>query len=180
LRTSLNTIWDVPPTKKKKFLNYLLGRLFSFGMLICLAFLLLVSLIIQAGLAAFSSYLGNLLPTISKILLASLEFVLSFGLSVLLFAFIYKFMSDVKIKFRIVWPGAIFTAALFAIGKYLIGLYISQSHIANTYGAASSLIVLLLWIFYSSQIVFFGAEFTRALALHRGIKLVPGKNGEEK
>ena len=179
LRDSLNIIWDVPPVAKKKFLNYFVNRLFSIGMLLCMAFLLLVSLVIEAGLSAFSSYLSTNLSGISKILLAALEFTLSFGLSTMLFAFIYKFMSDVKIKLRLVWPGALFTAALFAVGKYLIGLYISTSRIANTYGAASSMIVLLLWVFYSSQIVFIGAEFTRALALHRGINLTPEVKKEQ-
>ena len=171
LRNSLNIIWDIPPVTKKRFITYLINRSFSFGMLACIAFLLLVSLVIQTGLAAFSDYLGSLLSSVSKIILTALAFILSFGLSTLLFAFIYRFMSDAKIKFSVVWPGAVFTAALFDIGKLLIGLYISKSNIANTYGAASSMIVLLLWIFYSSQIVFFGAEFTRALALQRGIKL---------
>ena len=173
LRDSLNVIWDVPPIEKKRFITYLINRSFSFGMLACIAFLLLVSLVIQTGLAAFADYLSNLLSTVSKILLTTIAFILSFGLSTLLFAFIYRFMSDAKIKFSVVWPGALFTAVLFDIGKLLIGLYISKSNIANTYGAASSMIVLLLWVFYSSQIVFFGAEFTRALALQRGILLTP-------
>ena len=178
LRNSLNIIWDIPPTAKKRFITYLVNRSFSFGMLACIAFLLLVSLVIQTGLAAFSDYLNNVLSAVSKILLTAIAFILSFGLSSLLFAFIYKFMSDAKIKFSVVWPGALFTAGLFDVGKLLIGLYISKSNLANTYGAASSMIVLLLWIFYSSQIVFFGAEFTRALALQRGIKLAPSCNDD--
>lgn len=178
LRHSLNIIWDIPLAKKKRFITYLVNRSFSFGMLACMAFLLLVSLVIQTGLAIFSDYLSNVLSAVSKILLPPLAFILSLGLSTLLFAFIYKYMSDAKMKFSVVWPGALFTAILFDVGKFLIGLYISKSNIANAYGAASSLVVLLLWIFYSSQIVFFGAEFTRSLALQRGIKLSPASTDD--
>jgi membrane protein len=171
LRSSLNIIWDVKPGAKKPFLHYLLNRLFSFGMIACLAFLLLVSLVIHAGIAALSGYLDRLLPHFSKLLLTFVEIIISFGITSTLFAFIYKFMSDIKIKWKVVWWGALFTAVLFAIGKYLIGFYISKSNLASTYGTASSIIVVLVWVFYSSQIVFFGAEFTRALAIERGMDL---------
>jgi membrane protein len=171
LRSSLNIIWDVKPVAKKPFLKYLMDRLFSFGMIGCIAFLLLVSLMINAAVSALSGYLGNLLPAISKVLIQILEIIISFGLTTLLFAFIYKFMSDIKMQWRNVFYGAIFTAVLFAIGKYLISIYISKSNLANTYGAASSVIIVLVWVFYSSQIVFFGAEFTRVLAEARGIHI---------
>jgi membrane protein len=171
LRTSLNVVWDVKPGEKKPFLRYLLNRLFSFGFIICIAFLMLVSLAVNAAIAGLSGYLSHRLPALSKILLGALEIVISFGLTTLLFTLIYKFMSDIKIKWRNVWYGGIFTAVLFAIGKYIIGIYIAKSNLGNTYGAASSLIIILLWVYYSSQIVFFGAEFTRALALERGTPL---------
>lgn len=171
LRSSLNIIWDVKPQAKKPFMRYLMERLFSFGMIASIAFLLIVSLALNAAIAALSGYMSGLLPAISKLLIQLIEIVVSFGLTTLLFALIYKFMSDVKMKWRNVFYGAIFTAFLFAVGKYLIGLYISQSSIANTYGAASSVVIVLLWVYYSSQIVFFGAEFTRALADYRGIKI---------
>lgn len=171
LRSSLNIIWDVKPQAKKPFVRYLMERLFSFGMIASIAFLLIVSLALNAAIAALSGYMSGLLPAISKFLIQLIEIVVSFGLTTLLFALIYKFMSDVKMKWRNVFYGAIFTAFLFAIGKYMIGLYISKSSIANTYGAASSVVIVLLWVYYSSQIVFFGAEFTRALADYRGIKI---------
>jgi membrane protein len=171
LRTSLNIIWDVKPVAKRPFWSYLMDRLFSFGMIACIAFLLLVSLLVNAAVAGLSGVLSSLLPVLSKILLSALEFVVSFGLTTMLFAFIYKFMSDIKMLWRNVFYGALFTAILFAIGKYLIGIYIGTSNIANTYGAASSVIVILLWVFYSSQIVFFGAEFTRVLAEERGVHI---------
>ena len=171
LRSALNAVWDVKPGEKKPFWRYLIQRVFSFGMIACIAFLLLVSLVINAGIAALSVYINEFVPDISKIIAYFFELIISFSLTTILFAFIYKFMSDIKMKWRNVWVGAIFTSLLFAIGKYLIGLYIGQSHIANTYGAASSVIVVLLWVYYSSQIVFFGAEFTRALADEKGIHI---------
>ena len=97
--------------------------------------------------------------------------IISFSLTTVLFAFIYKFMSDIKMQWKNVWYGAIFTSLLFAVGKYIISIYISKSNIANTYGAASSIIIVLLWVYYSSQIVFFGVEFTRVLAEERGIHI---------
>ena len=175
LRTSLNVIWDVEEQKKKAFFRYLMTRLFSMGMIICLAFLLLVSLSLSALVTAFSGYLSQLIPEFSKVLAFIIELVLSFSITTLLFAFIYKFMGDIKLAWKVVIPGAVFTTLLFELGKYLIGLYISSSNLANTYGAASSVVVVLLWVFYSSQIVFFGAEFTRALAVERGI---PFKNSQ--
>lgn len=171
LRTSLNVVWDIKKGEKKPFFKYLFNRLFSFGMIICIALLLVISLIANAGIAALSGYIGKLIPTLSKVLLLTLEIIFSFGLTTILFAFIYRFMSDIKIKWRHVWRGAIFTSILFAAGKYLIGIYLSKSNLANTYGAASSVIMILLWVYYSSQIVFFGAEFTRALATQGGAEL---------
>lgn len=171
LRRSLNIIWDVKPQAKKPFVRYLMDRLFSFGMIASIAFLLIVSLALNAALSALSGYLSVLLPAVSKFLIQAAEIIVSFALTTLLFALIYKFMSDVRMKWRNVFYGAVFTAVLFALGKYLIGLYISKSSIANTYGAASSVIIVLLWVNYSSQILFFGAEFTRALADYRGIKM---------
>jgi membrane protein len=164
-------IWDVKPVEKKPFWIYLANRLFSIGMIACIAFLLLVSLVINVGLAALSEIIGQHFQSLSKLLIGILEFTISFGLTTVLFAFIYKFMSDIKMPWKNVWYGAIFTSLLFAVGKYVISIYISKSNIAGTYGAASSVIIVLLWVYYSSQIVFFGAEFTRVLAEERGIHI---------
>lgn len=173
MRTSLNTIWDVKPQARKPVLKFLVNRLFSFAMIVCLGFLLLVSFVIHAALAAFTGYLNQWLPDISVVLFKVVEIVLSYCLTAVLFAFVYKFMSDAKLHWNSVWLGALFTAFLFAIGKYLIGLYIGKSNLADTYGAAGSVVVVLAWVFYSSQIIFFGAEFTRALAVERGVSLDP-------
>lgn len=164
LRTSLNTIWDLKAAEKKPFWRYLIDRLFSFGMIVVMAFLLLVSLVINTALAAVSGWLSSRMADISNYILMPAEFVFSLAVTAALFMLIFRFMSDIKVKWKHAWWGALFTAVLFAIGKYGISLYISGSHLANTYGAASSVVVVLVWVFYSSQILFFGAEFTRVLA----------------
>jgi membrane protein len=124
-------------------------------------------------LAGFTDHLNRWLPDISVVLIKVAEELIALSLTTFLFAMIYKFMSDARLLWRSVWLGALFTAFLFAIGKYLIGLYIGKSNLADTYGAAGSIVVVLVWVFYSSQIVFFGAEFTRALAIERGVPLDP-------
>ncbi|HLP52195.1 MAG TPA: YihY/virulence factor BrkB family protein [Chitinophagales bacterium] len=173
LRTSLNTIWNVKPQIRKPVLKFIANRLFSFAMIACLGFLLMISLVIQSILTAFTAYLNQWLPDISVMLLKAVELLLSYSLTALLFAFVYRFMSDAKPQWNSVWLGAMFTAFLFGIGKYLISLYIGRSNLADTYGAAGSIVVILVWVFYSSQILFFGAEFTRALAIERGVSLDP-------
>lgn len=173
LRTALNTIWDIKPRAQQPWYKFIVNRVFSFAMILCLALLMLVSLVLQAALAGFSKILHYWLADFSILLLNALEYALSFGITVMLFALIYKFMSDAKLKWRSVWWGALFTGVLFLIGKSLISIYIGQTNVADTYGASGSLVVLLIWVFYSSQILFFGAEFTRALAIERGYKLDP-------
>jgi membrane protein len=173
LRKSLDIIWDVKPHVKKPFLRFLVNRVFSFAMIICLAFLLLVTLVLHAGLAAFSHIINNTFSGFSVTILQIFENGLSLVVMTLLFALIYKFMSDAKLHWHSVWWGALFTSFLFSIGKYLISIYIGQTNLADTYGAAGSIVVILVWVFYSSQILFFGAEFTHALAIERGVKLDP-------
>ncbi|MFN8298084.1 MAG: YihY/virulence factor BrkB family protein [Chitinophagales bacterium] len=173
LRTSLNTIWDVKPRARKPIATFFLSRLFSVAMIISLAFLLLISLMLHAGLAAFTNFLERRYDHGPVILLQILDFLLSGMLTVILFTLIYRFMSDVRLKWRSVIWGAVFTTVLFMLGKYIIGIYLTKSNLGDTYGAAGSIVLLLVWVFYSSQILFFGAEFTRSLAIEAGVKLHP-------
>ena len=173
LRTSLNTIWEVKEQAKKPVMRFLINRLFSFAMIGCLIFLLLISLTIHTGLEALAHFLSKRNPEISADLLNVIDLIFSFVLTGILFSFVYKYMSDAKLKWKSIFPGAFFTAILFALGKYLIGFYLSKADIASTYGAASSIVLILLWVFYSSQILFFGAEFTRALSVEKGVSLDP-------
>jgi membrane protein len=176
LHTALNTIWDVEEEETRGFLQtvkkVVFSRLLSFTMIIGIGFLLLVSLVISAGLSAVQRTIGNAIP-ISEVILQLANLVISTGVITILFALIYKFLPDAEIAWRDVWLGAFVTAILFSLGKLLIGLYLGNSAIASTFGAAGSLALLLIWIYYSAQILFFGAEFTQVYANQYGSKIVP-------
>ena len=173
VRKSLNTIWEVKPQKRKPVITYFLNNLFSFGMIICIALLLLVSLVVHAAVTALSDELSATFSSLSVLLIHIFNHTLSLIASTVLFAFVYKYLSDARLRWRSVWEGAFFTAILFSVGKHLISLYIGAKHVSTTYGAIGSAVMLLVWVFYSSQLVFFGAQFTRALATQRGYSLDP-------
>ncbi len=157
LQIALNTMWNVPK-EKSGLADMAKKRLLSFGLVGGICLLLLFSLVVSAALAAFTHAFNGYLP---DVLLPTLNVVVSFVVTTLLFAMVFKILPDVRIRWRDTWVGALITALLFAVGKYLIGLYLGRSAFASTYGAAGSLIVLLVWIYYSAQIFFFGAEFTQ-------------------
>lgn len=175
LQTSLNHIWGVKPKPGQGIKGLLRARALAFGMLLGIGFLLLVSLVVSAALAAVGSYVLGLLPG-AKVVLEALNFLVSFAVVTLLFAMIFRFLPDVKIAWRDVWFGALVTSLLFTIGKTLIGLYLGNSGVASVYGAAGSLVIVLLWTYYSSQILFFGAELTQAWARSHGSRIVPDKH----
>jgi membrane protein len=160
LQAALNTIWRVKPKPGVNLRAFLLDRVRSFGLVVAIGFLLMVSLAVSAALAALSGWLGRRAPDVPR-LLGALDVLVSLGVITLLFAMLYRFLPDVRLRWRDVWTGAFVTAVLFTIGKHLIGLYLGQSSVASSYGAAGSVVVLLLWVYYSSQIVLLGAEFTR-------------------
>lgn len=139
-----------------------------------ICFLLLVSLAIEALLKGFSHYVQSLLPG-GIVIALTVYLIFDFGVVVLLFAMIFKFLPDVKIQWRDVWIGAVMTAILFGIGKWLLGFYLGSGTASSAYGAASSLITLLLWVYYSSQILLFGAEFTQVYAARAGRAFKPSK-----
>jgi len=180
LHNALNTIWEVKEEETKGFLQsikkVIFNRLLSFTMILGIGFLLLVSLVISAGLSAVQETIGNAIP-ISEIILQIVNLVISTGVITVLFALIYKFLPDAEIAWRDVWLGAFVTAVLFSLGKMLIGLYLGNSAVASSFGAAGSLVLLLIWIYYSAQILFFGAEFTQVYANNYGSKIIP--EGEE-
>lgn len=176
LHNALNTIWEVKEEKIEGFWNtvkdVIVDRFLSFTMVLGIGFMLLVSLVISAGISATEELLASVLP-FHELILQIINLVISIGVITLFFALIFKFLPDAKIAWRDVWVGAFFTAVLFALGKTLIGLYLGSSAIASSYGAAGSLVLLLVWIYYSAQILFFGAEFTQVYANQLGSKLVP-------
>ena len=175
LQASLNRIWGVKPKPGRGVLGMIQDRLLSFGFTLVVGFLLLVSLLLTAGIALVADLAGGLMPA-SETLAQLLNFVLSLAIITLLFAMIFKFLPDAKIAWRDVWIGAFLTALLFTVGKFALGLYLGKSSVASSYGAAGSLIVLLLWVYYSSQILFFGAEFTQVYANRFGSCVAPAEN----
>ena len=173
LQTDLDAIWRVKPKQSGSFFQALLKqRLISFGLVLGFAYLLLTSLVVSAALAALSTYMGNAFPGVA-VLWEALDVVVSLAVITALFAMIYKVLPDVKLAWRDVWVGGLVTAGLFTIGKFLIGLYIGTSALSSTYGAAGSVIVVLVWVYYSSQIILLGAEFTREYVKRFGRKPPP-------
>jgi membrane protein len=172
LQTALNGVWRVKPKADAGIKEMLLQRLLSFGLVIGVGFLLLVSLLVSAALSALNSYLGRLVPDVA-VVWQGVNTLVSLGVVTLLFAMIYQFLPDVDLRLRDVWVGALVTAGLFTIGKFLIGLYLGTSGVASTYGAAGSVVVLLIWVYYTAQIVLLGAEFTKAYVERFGARPAP-------
>ncbi len=159
---SLNFIWDVKPDANTGIWNILKARLLSFGLIITIAFLLLISLVITTVLSAIGGYIQKNWPDYIMFLFHVLNFIFSFSFIAILFALMFKFLPDAKIKWRTVWIGAVLTGILFVLGKTALGFYFGKANPGSGYGAAGFIILLLLWTSYTSMIVFFGAEFTRA------------------
>jgi membrane protein len=175
LQDALNTIWGVKAKPGRGVAGFLRARFLSFAMVAGICFLLLVSLAVEAMLKAFSHYVQSVLPGGIAVAL-TVYLIFDLAIVVLLFAMIFKFLPDVKIQWRDVWIGAIMTAILFGVGKWLLGFYLGSGAAASAYGAASALITLLLWVYYSSQILLFGAEFTQVYAARVGRELTPDEH----
>ncbi len=167
LRVSLNRIWDVKNESSSGIMSTIRERFLSFGMLLAIGFLLLVSLVISATVAAAGKYMGGVIP-IPSFVLELLNIAVSLGFVTVLFALIFRFLPDEKVEWGNVWLGAFVTSLLFTIGKFLIGMYIGQASFGSAYGAAGSLVIVLAWVYYSAIIFFFGAEFTHVYATEFG------------
>jgi membrane protein len=176
LQSDLNTIWDVKPRPAKNALEgvkrFVIGRFLSFTLVLGIGFLLLASLVISAAISAVTGLLGSALP-LSSVVLEALNLIISLGVITLLFALIFKVLPEVEIAWKDVWLGAAFTSILFNAGKFLIGFYLGRSEMGSSFGAAGSLALLLIWIYYSAQILFLGAEFTQVYANRYGSKIRP-------
>lgn len=177
LKDALNTIWEVKPKPGNGIMSSVLTQFWSVTAVLGTAFLLLVSLVLSAGISAAATYLGNVLPG-GAVMWEVINQVVSFGVTTLLFALMFKYLPDVKITWRDVAIGAIATTALFTIGKFAIGLYLGMSTFSSTYGAAGSLVVVLFWVYYSSQILFFGAELTKVYANRFGSRIKPDEHAQ--
>lgn len=177
LQQSLNIIWEVEPKEGRGLFRIIRERFFSFVMVLGIAFLLLVSLVLSALLASLGKIISGLPASVSWAA-QLLNFAVSFGVITLLFAMIFKILPDAKIAWRQVWLGAVLTALLFTIGKFFIGLYLGQSSMASSYGVAGSFVVLLVWIYYSSQILYLGAAITKVVADESDAPTMPAENAK--
>ena len=163
LKDALNTIWEAPAPQGGMILSYIWGRFLSFAMVLAIGFLLLVSLVVSAALQAVGAYMTGLLPG-SEGIWEGVNFLVSWGTISVLFALIFKYIPDKEIRWRDVWIGALISALLFSLGKTLIGIYLGRSAVASAYGAAGSLVVVLVWVYYSALLLLLGAEFSHVQA----------------
>jgi len=179
LQIALNTVWNVEARPEQGLQNIIRKRLLSLGMILGIGFIILVSLVLSSVVAGFSDYFQSLAPGLDA-LIQVLNFLVSFGVTTLLFALIFKFMPDAIVSWGDVWFGAIATAILFSLGKFIIGLYLGNSGLGSAYGAAGSVVIFLFWVFYSAQILFFGAELTQVFAHRFGSQIRPNKYAIER
>lgn len=175
LQNALNTIWNVQVKPGRKVRNIVRQRFLSFAMVLGIGFLLLVSLVISAILATLVNYFKNVIPGVD-LLWRLVNVGLGFIVTTMLFGLIFKVLPDVKIKWSDVLTGAALTAILFSIGRFLLGEYLGKSSLSSTYGAAGSIVVILVWVYYTAQILFFGAEFTQVYAQKYGSRIIPDEN----
>lgn len=175
IQDSINIIWRLKAKPRKGFGKFFLNRLLSFSMILSLGFLLLVSLVINAIVDAFSNYLTHQLPGIAFYVVYAINILLTLGIITLLFSLIFRMLPDAKISWRDVAVGSVTTAILFMLGKFGISLYLGHSKPESSYGAAGSIIIILLWVYYSSIILYFGAEFTRSYAQFTGKPIFPNQ-----
>ena len=175
LQVSLNTIWEVEPKPGRGVWGFVHDRFLSFAMVMGVAFLLLVSLAISAGLSFASGYLNPFFGQ-AEVIGGIINAIVSTAVIAVLFALMFKLLPDVRMAWKDVWLGAIVTAVLFGLGKGAIGMYLGHSALSSSYGVAGSFVVLLVWVYYSAQILFFGAELTQVYANHYGRHIVPSEN----
>ena len=173
IQDSINIIWKVKAKPKRGWLKILKDRLLSSSLIVGLGFLLIVSLMVNGVLLALNDVFKSYFPEVTVLVFHAINIVISFGVITLLFGVIFKVLPDVEIAWKDVRVGAFFTACLFMFGRYIIGLYIETTSTGSAYGAAGSLIIILVWVYYTAAILYFGAEFTRAYAEHIGAKIRP-------
>jgi membrane protein len=177
LKDALNTIWEVKPKPNLGFMQTIKERFFSFTMVLGTGFLLMVSLVISAAVAVFNEFLRSFLPG-GDIVGQVVSFIVSLGVITLMFALLFKYLPDVKIAWSDVWIGALVTALLFTVGQFALSLYLGSGSVGTAFGAAGSLVVVLVWIYYSAQILFFGAEFTQVYTNRYGSRVRPEPTAE--
>ncbi len=180
LQKSLNNIWRVEQKPGSGIKRLVFDRAYSLGLILAIGFLLLISLVVSAVLAAISEWMSRQFPDYLLVLVNVLDFAITLGMATILFALVFKVLPDVSVNWRSVWSGAFFTAILFIIGKFILSFYFGQAEPASSYGAAGSVVLIMLWINYTCLIMFFGAEFTQAFAEHKGYRFKPAEHARWK
>lgn len=178
VKESLNTMWEVEVKPRKAWLKLIRDRLFSFGMVLIIGFLMLISLMLSSLITFFSDYLNAIFPDLGAFFFSAVNIVVSLAIITVLFALMFVVLPDAKVRLKDVWVGAFVTALLFVIGKTLIGVYLGYSDPGSAYGAAGSIVLILLWVSYTSLILFFGAEFTQTYGRRHGMEIVPVEYAE--
>lgn len=178
LQTALNHVWEVEAKPGKALLKYLVTRLLSLALVACFGFLMLVSLVLDTALVAFGERLTLWFSGAAAFLISVLNVAISIGIITLVFALLFKMLPDVRIRWRDVWSGALLTTLLFTLGKYMIGLYISYGNVGDAYGAAGAIIIILVWVYYSTVIMLFGAHFTHVYAQEVGGGVIPSAHAQ--
>ncbi|WP_111309670.1 YihY/virulence factor BrkB family protein [Confluentibacter sediminis] len=173
LQLSLNQIWRIAPSSNSSFKKMILDRARSFAFILAIGFLLLISFLITTAISALNDYIRSILPDIIVYIAFALDIIVSIAIITVLFALIFKYLPDAKIKWKTVWIGALITSVLFVIGKFLLGLYFGEAKPGSTYGAAGTVVLILLWVSYSCLILFFGAEFTWVFSKRYGLGIQP-------
>ncbi len=175
LQVALNAVWNVKPKPGRGVMGFIRTRFLSFGFIIVIGFLLLVSMVLTVAITFVSEWVGGMSETMEWLTMI-INFVLSFGIITLLFALIFRYLPDARVAWHDVWIGAVITALLFSVGKTALGVYLGMGSVGSSYGAAGSLIVLLVWVYYSAQILLFGAEFTQVYANRFGQHVSPSEH----
>ena len=178
LQKALNELWDIEAAPKKAYLKFLLDRANSLGMILILGFLLMITMVLTSLVSVFNSYITHSLGLETYYLMQLVNLVLSFLVIVFVFAFMFKVLPDVEISWKSVWAGAVLTALLFVLGKFLLNIYFSQFKPTSAFGTAGTIILIMMWINYSCMLVFFGAEFTKVYSYKKGFYIAPSKHAK--
>lgn len=178
LQHSLNNLWEVKATPKKAFVKFLIDRANSLGLILIIGFLLMVTMLLSSLISILNDWITAYFGLETYILAQLINFSIGFLITMVLFALMFKFFPDVRIRWKPVWNGAFLTAVLFTLGKFLLSLYFSKAQPTSAFGAAGTVILVMLWINYSCMLVFFGAEYTKVYALRKGFRIIPSKHAQ--
>lgn len=178
LQRSLNSLWDVQPAPKKAFVKFLLDRANSLGMILILGFLLMITMVLSSLISLLNNWITNYFGVETYVLVELINYIIGFVVTMILFALMFKVLPDVEISWKPVWRGAFLTTVLFTLGKFLLSLYFGTAKPTSAFGAAGTVILIMMWINYSCMLIFFGAEFTKIYALKSGFKIIPSKHAK--